>query len=326
MSFRELRNFTEIMRALGYPRLVSLENFRQPNFELVVDCLDWLVKRYDPKVDIADDIETEADRVTFIKAVAQTMAAKGRIKLNAKRLYAADGYAVKEMLKIAEVLYKGMLKADDESEEPAAPAEDLGAKSFDVKRTRQLASEITSRGAALYDMLESEAELREARRLAIGRNLDTQEVEAFVNEAIQSVAENSESVVRMLSNLEKDEKNLEAKIEKRKAELERSQKRLATLQNVRPAYMDEYEALQRELQDVYTVYLERFRNLQYLNSELDAYDKAAREQMEERERKLEKMQKRLRDQEMKILRGEAQVDEGDMSFDLGADDDDYDDD
>ena len=29
MSFRDLRYLTEMMRALGYPRLVSLENFRQ---------------------------------------------------------------------------------------------------------------------------------------------------------------------------------------------------------------------------------------------------------------------------------------------------------
>ena len=33
MSYRELRNFTELLRQLGYPRLISLENFRRPNFE-----------------------------------------------------------------------------------------------------------------------------------------------------------------------------------------------------------------------------------------------------------------------------------------------------
>lgn len=37
--------FTEIMRSLGYPRLISMENFRLPNFELVADCLYWLVQR-----------------------------------------------------------------------------------------------------------------------------------------------------------------------------------------------------------------------------------------------------------------------------------------
>jgi hypothetical protein len=38
-----------------------------------------------------------------------------------------------------------------------------------------------------------------------------------------------------------DEKNLEAKIEKKRAELERNEKRLKSLQSVRPAFMDDYE-------------------------------------------------------------------------------------
>ena len=34
-----------MMRSLGYPRLISMENFRTPNFELVADCLYWLLQR-----------------------------------------------------------------------------------------------------------------------------------------------------------------------------------------------------------------------------------------------------------------------------------------
>ena len=34
MSYRDLRSLTEMMRALGYPRLISLENFRQVLFKL----------------------------------------------------------------------------------------------------------------------------------------------------------------------------------------------------------------------------------------------------------------------------------------------------
>ena len=40
-------DFTETMKALGYPRLISVENFRTPNFELVADALYWLVHRSD---------------------------------------------------------------------------------------------------------------------------------------------------------------------------------------------------------------------------------------------------------------------------------------
>jgi clusterin-associated protein 1 len=31
------------MRALGYPRIISMENFKTPNFVLVADILFWLV-------------------------------------------------------------------------------------------------------------------------------------------------------------------------------------------------------------------------------------------------------------------------------------------
>lgn len=39
-------DFVERMKTLGYPRLISMDNFRTPNFELVADILYWLVKRF----------------------------------------------------------------------------------------------------------------------------------------------------------------------------------------------------------------------------------------------------------------------------------------
>ncbi len=116
-----------------------MENFRTPNFELVAECLYWLVqrcvqrwspyacvvpshgasvyRRYYPGVDITDDISTESARVNFLQSVAQIMLTKARMKLNIKKIYAADGVAVRELLKIASLLYKATEKAskgDDE--------------------------------------------------------------------------------------------------------------------------------------------------------------------------------------------------------------------
>ncbi len=68
-----LTDFTEMMRALGYPRLISMDNFRTPNFPLVAEILSWLVNRYDPTADLPQDIDTEQDRVIFIKSTAQFM-------------------------------------------------------------------------------------------------------------------------------------------------------------------------------------------------------------------------------------------------------------
>ena len=58
MSYRDLRSLTEMMRALGYPRLISLENFRTPNFQLVAEMLSWLVKRFEPTADLPNEIDT----------------------------------------------------------------------------------------------------------------------------------------------------------------------------------------------------------------------------------------------------------------------------
>ena len=49
MSYRELRNFCEMMRSLGYPRTISMENFRTANFKLTAEITFWLVKRFSPK-------------------------------------------------------------------------------------------------------------------------------------------------------------------------------------------------------------------------------------------------------------------------------------
>lgn len=94
MSYRECRSLCEMLRSLNYNRIVSLENFVRPNFELVADILYWLAQKYDPQSDISDDINEEKDRVEFMRAIVSHFAVKARIKLNPKKLYQADADAV----------------------------------------------------------------------------------------------------------------------------------------------------------------------------------------------------------------------------------------
>ena len=119
MSFREIRSilktiiliqldFIERMKVLGYPRLISMDSFRTPNFELVADILYWLVRRYDPSSDLLDNISTEQHRVDFLQNAAQIMGSKAQIKLKTAQLYRADGFAVRELLKIADVLFQSL--------------------------------------------------------------------------------------------------------------------------------------------------------------------------------------------------------------------------
>lgn len=72
--------------------------------------------RFYPECNISDDISTEADRVKFLQSIAQVTLTKARMKLNLKRLYAADGAAVKELLKLAELLYKATQTANSTEE------------------------------------------------------------------------------------------------------------------------------------------------------------------------------------------------------------------
>ncbi|KAJ7390189.1 Clusterin-associated protein 1 [Desmophyllum pertusum] len=294
MSYRDLRNFTEMMRALGYPRLISMENFRSPNFALVAEVLMWLVKRYDPNVELPMDVDTEQDRVLFIKSVAQFMATKAHIKLNTKKMYGADGYAVKELLKVTSVLYSAMkTNAGSEAAEESNVSSltfDISSRISDLKASRQLASEITSRGAALYDLLGREVELRELRTSAIAKPLELNELENGIKKSVISVKDDIKKTNQMLDNIASDEANLEAKIDKKKQELERNQKRLRSLETVRPAYMDEYEKLEEDLKKVYETFMEKHRNLSYLEQLLDDINRAERVRFEESEATLRNMQ------------------------------------
>jgi clusterin-associated protein 1 len=69
--------------------------------------LTWLCSIYEPKEQIGSNIESEHDRVTLIKTIANIFLTKQHIRLNTKRLYQADGYAVKELLKLVNILLQG---------------------------------------------------------------------------------------------------------------------------------------------------------------------------------------------------------------------------
>lgn len=316
MSYRELRNFAEMMRALGYQRLISVENFRSPNFPLVASTLYWMVKRYDPDIVMSDNIETEEARVQFLTKTSEALLNKANIRLNTKNLYMADGHAVRELLKVAKTLYAASVAQEeykDGEELPDVPS--LGTKTKDIRVARQLAADITDRGARLHDLLGHENEVKKDRQAAlrfldtISSNLDGGEhahVRRSVDALVERCKEDIESAKKACDEFAADERALDAKIKKKRNELERHEKRLDSLQNVRPAFMDEYEKLEGELQKQYAVYLERFRNLDYLQAELQTYHSAEKEEVNEHDRNLKRMQKRLREEELRILRGEQE--------------------
>jgi len=301
MSFRDLRNFTEVMRTLGYPRIISVENFRTPNFALVADILYWLVYRFDPRSRISDEIETEKDRIYFITQVAQSMASHAHLKLNCKRLYAADGHAVRELLKVARLLKSAQDLKETKEEEETDP---MHATPAEIDQTRKLGEDITESGVKLSNLLETEDQNKEERERAL-RFLDsTREsynssgsemkyVESSVRQIIIGVDEQVTSLEKQCQDFAHDEKKISKQIRKKRTELERHEKRLKSLESVRPAFMDEYEKLEVDLKREYEVYLEKFRNLDYLEHRLDEYNAAEELRVKQAERVLKRMQARL---------------------------------
>eukprot|EP00003_Mantamonas_plastica_P007552 TRINITY_DN1637_c0_g1_i6.p1 TRINITY_DN1637_c0_g1~~TRINITY_DN1637_c0_g1_i6.p1 ORF type:complete len:223 (+),score=97.71 TRINITY_DN1637_c0_g1_i6:421-1089(+) len=118
---------------------------------------------------------------------------------------------------------------------------------------------------------------------------------------------------KVMSNMEKlttDETSLAHRIAKKKEQLQYDENRLKNLESVRPQFMDEYERLEKDLRNQYAVYLERFRNLEYLEHELDLINKQEEDKMQEQNRTLAKMQKKLREENIQILKqGGTQFDE-----------------
>lgn len=332
MSYRELRNFTERMKALGYPRIISMDNFRTPNFELVADILYWLLKRYDPNAkntqgkEIVDDIETESQRVAFVRDTCQLFSTKARLKINAKKVYGSDGLAARELLKIAEMMYQAQTNQQKAggsmAHAHADPDFNLANRTSDMKMARELTGEITECGLRLFELLKNEEANKKVRANAINLlysgDLDMDKVEGEINKMTGSLRSESERMEDLCKKLQEDEESLQEKISKKQADLDRCKKRLKDLENVRPAFMDEFEKLEKELSKIYDAYVEKFRNVEYLEHQLEQYNQAEQEKLEESEKNLRKMQKRLKEEELKILRGEQEGDGGDHGDTFGS--------
>lgn len=276
-----------------------MANFRVPNFPLVAEILVWLVKLYDPDVDIPSDHETEEQRIALIRAVAEFMALRANIKLNTKKLYQADDYAVKEMLKIAVLLYDAQNSSSfteqSQSTDNQSTADfDISDKTNELKTTRQLASQLTINGASLFDLLGREVELREIRNTKVARQYDTSEIELALKDVVESTRKEIDETKKQIDNVKDTEQNLDTRIERRRTELDRNQKRLQTLKKVRPAFMEEFEKLEVELRALYDDYLQKFRYLAYLEHLYEDAAKAEQERFERRQAATKKQLEQMR--------------------------------
>ena len=115
-------------------------------------------------------------------------------------------------------------------------------------------------------------------------------------------------MTKYVANMEHEQKQLEEKLKKKSAELERSEKRYRNLITVKPAFMEEYERLEQELAALQETYVNKYRNLDYLESELETFNKIEEEKLKKAQKELRKIREKQKADEIKAFRGDEELD------------------
>ncbi|KAL0278382.1 UNVERIFIED_CONTAM: hypothetical protein PYX00_000219 [Menopon gallinae] len=301
MSYRDLRNFIEMLKALGYSRIISMENFRTPNFPLVAEILTWLIKRIDSSEELPLEIGNENDRVALIRTAAQLLALKANLKLNTKKLYQADGYAVKELLKVTNLLYESLKIKEGKSNEEELPNISIIGTSLklqDLKEVVPLVADIIKSGANLFDLLAKEAELRELRNSRASRLMEMTQVEQAIRDSLEAIDKDIEKTKQQTESLVHNESLLDSKLEKKNMDYDRHMKRLQTLKKIRPAFIEEFEKLEEELKVLYNDYVTKYRNIAYLESVLEQAEQTEQKRIQEKETSRSKFLEELKQDEL----------------------------
>lgn len=102
MSYSEIKRFTITLTQLGYTKPISMDAFRVPNFNQLADILHFLIMQIVPSAKLSNVVNTVEDRVYFITTAVSLLQSNFCIRLNPKRLYAADINAVRELVKITD--------------------------------------------------------------------------------------------------------------------------------------------------------------------------------------------------------------------------------
>ncbi|KAK7078312.1 Clusterin-associated protein 1 [Halocaridina rubra] len=285
MSYREIRNLTEHLKSLGFPRLISMENFNTPNFPLLMEILVWAAKMVDSNADISSVIDTQHDRVLLIRVASIFFYQKLGIRLNTARLYGADKSAIRELLKITMSLYQAtetalLPPADNSDRELLENNLTLSVSVKELREARHLASGIVLDAAALHDSLHREIDGKMARQATINRAFDIDRLEATLLSALHALSASNEDIKEATEQMEKQEEEIAEKIQKKKDSLIRNCKRLEALNKIKPSWQSEFEEEERNLHAIWQKYVIKHRNLTYLEEQLEGLEKQHLEKIE----------------------------------------------
>lgn len=259
---------------MGYPNHIPLSVLSTPyggpeSFKAYSDILQWLINRLEPNLVLAGGTRSEQERVLLVRSATEFLVTKSSIKMNPRRLYASSMAAAQELLKVTSLLIASPKITRHEEESIKSHLEiDFSDKMNDLKMVRGLSSELTNKGAVLYDLLKKELVNREIRNAQSTRPIELVTAEKVIKGAISNVQSKLSSSSTALESLRNENANLESKMRRKASELERSRQRLQALQKVRPAYLEEFEKLEQELKGLYEQYIVRIKCVDTLRAQI----------------------------------------------------------
>ncbi|CAG9092920.1 unnamed protein product [Plutella xylostella] len=267
------------MRSLGFPHPISLESFRTPNFPLVEAALRWLACSLEPEAALAGGGGSLEERVALVTHAVAFFLSRANVKLNGRRIYGAEGWAARELMKVSGLLKVAVAAPAQHGPPDHLPSYDVSSRLGEIKQARQLATELTARGAALHDLLGKEPEHREARDRALSRPLDLSSMESSLRLALEAVTSRVASTREQLAAAGGGGGALDAKIERRRGELQRAEQRLRTVHSIKPAYQGELMAVESEIAALWGQYVLRYRCVEALKHQLSVLENAQAEVM-----------------------------------------------
>ncbi|KAM7347116.1 clusterin associated protein 1 [Cochliomyia hominivorax] len=281
MSFKEVRDLAEHLKLLGYPHSFPLQalttNFGcLASFYIVAEVLQWLAGLMEPGTVLPGGVTSKDERVLLIRSATEFFVTKSTIKLNPRKLYAASAVTAGELQKITRLLIAPNTTDENEEEDDhyrSLNQVDIGDKMDDLRRARELSSDLTQRGATLHDLLLKEMHNKEARLAQANRPMELASVERSLKNAVGSAQVKLQSSRAQLENARVELNALNSKLQRKKAELERTKQRLEALQKIRPAHMQEFEEHEKELKILFQQYFLRLHVRDALRAQFESRTK-----------------------------------------------------
>ncbi|KWX15195.1 putative Clusterin associated protein 1 [Giardia duodenalis assemblage B] len=303
MSYYELQSFTLLMTQIGFPRPISIDTFRKPDFFLVAEILHYIITIVAPNNAIAMDIGTQEDRVYFITTVVGVLQSTLHLKLDPKKIYAAGPEAVRELRKIVQEVatYIGATAVSADKGSYSAASVDLTLHS---NALRVASSKIVEASTKLLTQLRLHVDdLYQRMQQAMSSQPDALSLSGAVQQRIKNLASECSALQEEVTTNKREKAKLEEQMNQKKQSITHTMDRLDAIRSTKPPFLAELEAMEAELSKLHLEYARKFRSLLFLEGQLRANDVREQQRMIEREKNLRTLQENALKEELNNMYG-----------------------